>query len=135
MKKAIATLLAVVMIATVVNVAVAVATSTPHVKALSPTSLMVTYYPKQVTRGKDFDVTGRLTSGGTGLGNKLVYHAYFDTTDNKWYWDWNFTTSADGSFTETFGINNPGPLTVRYEFWGDGQYAASTSDPITITAT
>ena len=136
MKKTIAILVAVVMIAVVMGVDVAAAvTSISHAKAQQPTSLMVTFYPKQVTHGKDFDVTGRLTSSGTGLGNKLIYHSYFDTKDNKWYWDWNFTTNSDGSFTDTFNIINSGPFTVRYEFWGDGQYAASTSDPITITAT
>jgi len=134
MKKAIAALVAVVMIAAVIDVTVAAATSTPHAKALPLTSITITDYPKQVKAGQNFDVKGQLTSGGTGLGNKLIYHSYLDTTENKWYWDWNFTTNADGSFTDTFSHNNPGPFTTRYEFWGDDQYAASTSEMIVMTA-
>lgn len=42
MKKAFAALFAVVMIAAVVGVAVAAATSTPYVKALSPTNIKIT---------------------------------------------------------------------------------------------
>jgi len=58
MKRAIATLLAVVTIVAVINVAVAAATpSIAHVKAQQQTSLTVTYYPKQVTRGEYFNVT------------------------------------------------------------------------------
>jgi hypothetical protein len=42
----------------VINVAVAAATpSIAHVKAQQQTSLTVTYYPKQVTRGEYFNVT------------------------------------------------------------------------------
>lgn len=63
MKRAIATLLAVVIIAAVINVAVFAATlSITHVKAQQQTSLTVTYYPKEAIRGEYFNVAGTLTS-------------------------------------------------------------------------
>jgi hypothetical protein len=137
MKKMIITLLAAVIIMSVMGgTFAAAAASTKHATDQQPTSITITQYPpKQVTHGQDFDIKGQLTSGGTGIGDKLIYHSYWDTTDHKWYWDWNFTTNPDGSFTDTFRLENPGSLTVRYEFWGDAQYAACVSDQLVITAT
>jgi hypothetical protein len=112
----------------------------PHSKVvadattLQPTNITITDYPKQVKVGEDFNITGRLTSGNTGLGNKLVYLEQLNTTENKWYWYWNFTTNADGSFTDSFHYNVPGTFYVSYVFFGDAQYAFCASDVMKITA-
>ncbi len=137
MKKAIATLVAIIMIATVIDVAVAAAaTSTPHAKALQPTSITIIDYPKQVVKPQQyFDVKGQLTSDGNGLGNKLVYYEEFNTTENQWHYypKNNFTTSADGSFNDNSYYYRPGTYQCRYAFFGDDQYAASHSDAMVIT--
>jgi hypothetical protein len=115
-------------------------TTAPHSKkvtdatAQQPTSITITAYPKQVKVGQDFDITGRLTSGNTGLGNKLIYHDFRDD-NGTWWWDWNVTTIADGSFTDSMYYDSGGVGThyLREEFWGDDQYAFCASDVMVIT--
>jgi len=101
------------------------------VKAQQPTSITLTDYPKQVKVNQTFDITGRLTSGNTGLGNKLIYHSIRD--NGKWYWDWNFTTNADGSFDDSMSFPGVGTYDIREEFWGDNQYAPCISNVMEIT--
>ncbi len=103
------------------------------VKAQQPTSITLTDYPKQVKVGQNFDIKGRLTSGNTGLGNKLVYHSYYN--NSTWYWEWNFTTNADGSFDASMWYDSTGVGThyLREEFWGDNQYAPCISNVMEIT--
>lgn len=137
MKKAIAALLAVVMITAVIDVAVAAAAaSTTNANALQQTKIMITNYPKQVKVNQEFEVTGRLTSDDTGLGNKVMYYLWQDN-NGTWWRDprVNFTTNADGSFTDTSSYNIPGTYNGAYKFPGDDQYATSKSDIVTITAT
>jgi hypothetical protein len=106
----------------------------PEATALQPTKITITNYPpKQVKVGQDFDVTGRLTAGNTGLGNKLVYHDYRDN-NGTWWWTWNFTTNADGSFTDSFHYETPGTHYLSYYFDGDNQYDWCASDVMEITA-
>jgi len=82
MKNAITTLLATVIIMSVMSVSfAAAAASTKYATAQQPTSITITDYPKQVKVGQDFDIKGRLTSGNTGLGNKLIYYAQVNTTE------------------------------------------------------
>ena len=77
MKKTIATLVAVVVIVAVIDVAVAAATSPPHVKGQQQTSITMTEYPKQpVIVGQDYNVAGHLTSSGTGLASKVVFEEW-----------------------------------------------------------
>jgi len=134
MKKAITTLLAALIIVAVIDMAVAaVAASTTYATDQQQTKITVTDYPKQVKVGEDFHTKGQLTSGGNGLGNKLIYFDTLNTTDNQWYWYYNFTTKADGSFDDFGHWSKPDTYQCRYAFWGDGQYAASASDPFVIT--
>ena len=133
MKKAITTLLAALIIMAVIDVAVAAAAaSTTYATAQQPTSITIANYPKQAKVGQDFDVKGRLTSGNTGLGNKLIYHDWKDD-NGTWWWDWNFTTNADGSFTDSFHYSEPGTYYLAYSFEGDNQYAFCASDVMVIT--
>jgi hypothetical protein len=116
-------------------VAVAAASpSTPHAQAQLPTSITIGNYPSQVKVNDNIDIKGQLTSGGTGLGNKLVFHDIYSANDNKWYWDWNMTTNADGSFEDQFSFTAPGTYQLAYFFHGDDQYAPCHSDPFTIAA-
>jgi ABC-type oligopeptide transport system substrate-binding subunit len=137
MKKTIAALFAVVMIVAVVDVAVVAAgasPSTPHAKALSPANIKITNYPSSVSANQSFSVKGTLTSGGNGLGNKLIFG---DWQDNNGAWNSggtsSFTTSADGSFTYNWTLPS-GTWSLRQEFMGDNQYTLCVSDPFTITA-
>jgi hypothetical protein len=133
MKKTITTLLTALIIIAVIDVAVvAAAASTTYATAPQPTKITITNYPKQVKVGQDFDVTGRLTAGNTGLGNKLIYHDWRDN-NGTWWWSWNFTTNADGSFTDTFSFDAPGTYYDAYYFAGDNQYAWCVSDTMVIT--
>ena len=84
-----------------------------------------------IKAGQDFDVKGMLTAGNTGLGNKLLYHDYYE--NGSWWWSWNFTTNADGSWIDTFHYNAPGTYYLSYYFFGDDQYAATSSESMTIT--
>ncbi len=134
MKNAFTTLLALVVIISVMGVTVAAAASTTYAASQQPTQITITQHPpQQVKVGEDFHTKGQVTSGGTGLGNKLIYYAQLNTTQNKWYWYYNFTTNSDGSFDDSGHYNKPGTYQCRYEFWGDDQYAASRSDTMTIT--
>ncbi len=136
MKKMITTFLVSVMVMSVMGVTVAAAaTSTARATALQPTQLTITDYPKQVKVGQAAIVKGRLTSIGVGLGDKLIYEVTWDTTDHKWYWDYNFTTDPDGTFIDNSSWNTPGTYTYRYEFWGDAQYDECYSQQLEITVT
>lgn len=74
---------------------------TPHASALQPTKITIgNNYVDQVQVKDTVDIKGLLTSGGTDLGNKLIFLDYYSATDNKWYWDYNFTTNAGGSFED-----------------------------------
>ena len=135
MKKTITTLLAVLMIPTVMGITVTAVACTPRVKALSPTNITITNYPKQVTVGKEFNITGTLTSGGTGLGNKVVYYE-LQNKDGEWVpGGWYVTTNADGSFTDGgLSAGHKNFWSFRYEFGGDAQYSPCFSDAYVITA-
>jgi len=113
----------------------AAATSVPHVNALPSTSIAIINYPKKVTVGKEFNITGTLISGGTGLGNKVVYYE-LQNKDGEWVpGGWYVTTNADGSFIDG-GLSAGGKdsWSFRYEFGGDAQYAPCFSDVFVITA-
>ena len=139
MKKMITTLLATVIIMSVMGVTVAaVAASTKHATDLQQTKITITSYPKQVKVGEDFLIKGQLTSGGTGLGNKLIYFNEYNATYHMFLWDYNFTTNPDGSFTDhpyMYVDSNVGTMNYMYSFWGDNQYDQCGSDPFTITVT
>ena len=131
-----ATLLAVVMIAAVMSASfAAAAVSTTHATDQQPTQITITSYPKQAKVGQAATVIGQLTTGGNGLGGKLIYFDQWDATDHKWYYYYNMTTDPDGSFNDTGAWKNPGTFTYRYEFWGDDQYAFSASQQLVITVT
>jgi hypothetical protein len=135
-KKTIAALVSVVMIAVVMGVSFAVAaTSVPRVNALSPTSITIINYSKEVTVGKEFNITGTFTSGGTGLGNKVVYYE-LQNKDGQWVpGGWYITTNADGSFIDGGLIaGHKDSWSFRYEFGGDAQYSPCFSDVFIITA-
>ena len=133
MKKTIAALFAVVMIVAVVDVAaVAAGASTPHAKALSPTTITVTDYHKQIAGNSSYAVKGQLTSGGAGLGNKIVFPEYQYQGEWAPLGGW-VTTNADGTFTDKWTFGH-GTWTYQYEFAGDNQYAPCVSAPFTITA-
>jgi len=133
MKKIIATLVAVVVIATVIDVAVAAATSPPYVKAQQQTSITMTDYPKQpVTVGQDYNVAGQLTSNGTGLANKIVSEEW--QLNGTWVPNGgNVTTNAVGFFTSSWYAGNAGTWSFRYKFSGDNQYAPCESEAYVIT--
>lgn len=134
MKKTIATLLAVVMIAAVIDVAVVAAASTPHVKAQQQqTSIMITDYPNQPVKvGQDYRVIGQLTSSGTGLANKVVSEEW--QSNGTWIPnDGNATTNAAGFFTGGWYAGSAGTWSFRYKFPGDAQYAQCVSDAFVVT--
>lgn len=135
MRKAITTLLATVMILSVLGVTVAAAASTTYATDQRPTQITITSYPKQVKVGESFNIVGQLSSDGQGLGDKLIYFNFWNTTDHTWYWLLNFTTNPDGSFTNIIVIPVPGSQTYRFDFWGDDQYAPCVSHQIVVTAT
>jgi hypothetical protein len=134
MKKTIATLVAVVVIAAVIDVAVAAATSPPHVKGQQQTSITMTDYPKQpVTVGQDYNVAGHLTSSETGLANKVVFEEW--QLNGTWVPNGgNVTTNAVGFFTSSWYAGNAGTWSFRYKFLGDAQYAPCVSEAYVITA-
>lgn len=131
MKKTIATLVAVVMIAAVIDVAVAAATSMPHAKGQQQTSITITYYPKQVTVGQYYNVTGELTSGGTGLSNKVVFPGWQYNGEWAPVGGW-VITNADGTFTHNWHANTAGTASYRHEFSGDAQYSPCFSDVFVV---
>lgn len=135
MKKTIAALILAMMTIIVVEASSATATSVPHVNALSPTSIIITNYPKQVKVGNGFNITGSLSSGGTGLGNKVVYYE-LQSKDGQWVpGGWYVTTNADGSFIDSGLVaGHKESWSFRYEFGGDAQYAPCFSDVYVITA-
>jgi hypothetical protein len=139
MKKMIITLLVSVMIISAIGVSFAAPSpSITYVNVQQPTSIAIDdLYPNQVLTfnakvNDTIDVKGLLTSGGTGLGNKLIFHDYYSATDNKWYWDYNFTTNADGSFEDQFYFKYPGTHQVKYFFHGDDQFAPSGSNVVKV---
>ena len=134
MKKTIAALVAVVVIAAVIDVAVAAATSAPHVKGQQQTSITMTDYPKQpVIVGQDYNVAGHLTSNGTGLANKVVSEEW--QLNGTWVPnDGNVTTNAVGFFASSWYAGSAGTWSFRYKFLGDAQYAPCVSEAYVITA-
>jgi hypothetical protein len=137
MRKAVTTFLVTVIVLSVMGVTVAAAASISHATALQTTSITITDYPKQVKAGQSIAVKGRLTSGGNGLGNKLIFGEW---QDDNGAWrsggsGYN-TTSADGSFSFRWTINkwdNQRPF--RQSFLGDNQYAPCVSAWFAITVT
>ena len=135
MKKAITILLAVVMTAAVVDVAVVAASaSTTRAKTLSPTTITISDYPKQVTVNETFNVTGRLTSSNNGISSAQVWHELYIAKNNVWRYRWVITTDNDGYFSDSFSFTGPGTYKVRYEYNGNDQYSCCTSAEMVITA-
>ena len=135
MKKVIAALLAVVMSMPVMGVTVAAtATSMPHAKALQPTNIEITSYEKYITAGDSYNVTGRLTSSGVGLGNEVIWY-YWQNKNGVYVRDerLNFTTDVNGYFNDDNSWNKPGTYNQIYRFPGDDHYSGSISQNVTIT--
>ena len=135
MKKVIAALLAVVMSVPVMGVTVAAtATSTPHTKALQPTNITITNYEKFIIVGDSYNLTGRLTSGGVGLSNEVIWY-YWQNKNGSYVRDerLNFTTDVNGYFNDDSTWNRPGTFNQIYRFPGDDHYSGSISQNVTIT--
>ena len=107
---------------------------TPHASALQPTKITIdNNYVDQVQVKDTIDVKGLLTSGGTGLGNTLLFHDIYSVKGNGYRPSWNLTTNSDGSFEDQFYFNYPGTYALAYFFHGNNQYAPCRSEVIVIT--
>lgn len=135
MKKVIAALLVVVMSMPVMGVtAAATATSMPHAKAQQPTKIEIISYKEYITVGDSYNVTGRLTSGGAGLGGEVIWY-YWQNKHGDYVRDerLNFTTDVNGYFNDDNSWDRPGTYNQTYRFPGDDQYSESISQIITVT--
>ncbi len=128
MRKTVTTLLVTVIILSVMGVIVAAAASTTYAYDKQQTQIMITKCPKKVMVGEIIKITGRLTTGGNGLGNKSVLH-YAKLSGTEW----KLRTNADGYFIDEFYCNVPSLQYVEYYFTGDIQYTSCMSDTIEIT--
>jgi hypothetical protein len=134
LKKVIVALLVVVMSMPVMGVtAAATATSMPHAKALQPTNIEITSYEKLITVGYSYNLTGRLTSGGAGLGGEVIW--YYWQQNGVYVRDerLNFTTDVNGYFNDDNSLPKPGTYNLIYVFPGDARYSGSISQNVTIT--
>jgi len=128
-------ILATFLLAAFATVTICAAMSVPHVNGLSPTSITITNYPKHTTVGNGFNITGSLSSGGSGLGNKVVYYELLNK-DGQWVpGGWYVTTNTDGSFIDSgLVVGHKDSWSFRYEFGGDAQYSPCFSNVCVITA-
>lgn len=148
MRKAIATLVAVVMVAVVIDVTVAAAAvSTTHVKAQTPTRLFMQIGTEDGTLGNSltvkvgdkYAIVGALTSGTTKIGGATIK---VQASDDKQTWinAGSLTTFTEGKYEGMFlgsntARNVTGTAYLRTTYDGDSQYAPTVSNVVTLTVT
>jgi len=97
--------------------------------AQQPTTLTLTA-PANATVDENFDVSGYLTAGGTGVSGRIINVQVQE--GGQWKTFRFVTTDSNGFFTFTFIAQKGGDLNFRITYDGDSQYAPSVSNKVTV---
>jgi hypothetical protein len=99
--------------------------------APAATALTASVSPSTVVYGTSTTASGRLTSGGAGVGGRPVVLEAQRKGTTAWTLVGSVTSAADGTVTKTFAPK--WSATLRWRFAGDAAYAASTSPGVAVT--
>jgi hypothetical protein len=102
------------------------------VKGQQPT--MLTFdCPTQANVNIWFDVSGSLTSGGTGVSSADILVQSIDTNNGQWYTFGHDATDSTGFFASSISCSVTGDQYYRVAYNGNSQYAPAVSNVVMVT--